>query len=501
MPNFSKEKRVRAFAEKEKCRIFAGLIRYKPKRWPTSGGTNQRENKKTAGRYAPSAAQNQHAMEQLLHYVWQHRMFPLGEMHTTEGLTVEVIDPGLHNAGAGPDFFNAKVRLGEQLWVGNVEIHQRSSDWYRHHHDDDRAYDNVILHVVGQHDCPVAVPTDAPGHEGSSGQMRQLPTLELAVPAAVHDNYRELLAEEAYPPCYRVIPQLHKLHIHSWMSALTVERLETKTERINHWLAETQGDWERTFFIILARAFGFGTNAEAFERWAATISLFDVGQHRDDPQQVLAYFLGQAGLLDEDGGKEAESPDESVLFLRREWRFLRTKYGLTPLPRRTWKMGRLRPQNSPFVRLSQFAELYHSHRLNFSMVREAADLDALRRLLTATTLPGSPGVPMNAATHTATPLTLSAESIDLLVVNAVAPILFAYGRSHHNEELAERAFSLLESIKPERNTITRSWARAGITAQHAADSQALLQLRLRYCDRKDCLRCRFGAAYLKRTQN
>lgn len=434
-------------------------------------------------------------MEQLIHYVWQHRMFPLGTMHTTDGQPVEVIDPGLHNGGAGPDFFNAKIRIGEQLWVGNVEIHLRSSDWFRHHHDDDRAYDNVILHVVGHYDCPVTVPTDPPGQEGATGQRRQLPTLVLEVPATVKDNYDELLAEEAYPPCYRVIPQLHKLHIHSWMSALTVERLEAKTERIDHWLGETQNDWERTFFIVLARAFGFGTNAEAFERWASTFNLFDLGQHRDQPQQVLAYFLGQAGLLEDE---DVEKYD-NALALQREWRFLRIKYGLTPLPRRTWKMGRLRPQNSPFVRLSQFAELYHSNRLNFSMLREAPDLDALRCLLTATTLPDSPGVPLNAATHAATPLTLSADSIDLLIINAVAPILFAYGRSRQNEALTERAFSLLEGIKAERNTITRSWARAGITAQHAADSQALLQLRTRYCDRKDCLRCRFGAAYLKRS--
>lgn len=454
-------------------------------------------------------------MEQLLHYVWQHRMFPLGEMHTTEGLAVEVLDPGLHNGGAGPDFFNAKLRLGDQLWVGNVEIHQRSSDWYRHHHDDDRAYDNVILHVVGQHDCPVMVPTDAPGHEGLSGQQRQLPTLELEVPAAVLGNYRELLAEETYPPCYRVIPQLPKLHIHSWMSALTVERLETKTERIAHWLAETRGDWERTFFIVLARAFGFGTNAEAFERWAATIDPQHIGKHRDDPRQVLAFFLGQAGLLDDapsrpaaeaarmetdgdDEGRDGEKADESALLLQREWRFLRSKFDLTPLPRRIWKMGRLRPQNSPYVRLSQFAELYHSRRLNFSMLREAPDLDALRRLLTATTLPDSPGVPSTGSKDRQPASTLSTDSLDLLVVNAVAPILFAYGRSHQDEGLTERAFAMLESIKAERNTITRSWARAGITAQHAADSQALLQLRLRYCDRKDCLRCRFGAAYLKR---
>lgn len=412
-------------------------------------------------------------MEQLLHYVWQHRMFPLGTLHTTppsgeEPLEVEVIDPGLHNFGAGPDFFNAKVRIGGQLWVGNVEIHLRSTDWFRHHHETDAAYSNVILHVVGQKDCEVTAP----------GSETIIPTLELQVPPEVEANYRELLAEEAYPPCYRVIPQLSKLVVHSWMSALTVERLETKTERIDRWLKHTTNDWEQTFFIVLARAFGFGNNADTFERWAATINPQHICKHRDNLEQVEAFFLGTAGLLREEVGGKREEVGE------REWRFLQAKFGLAPLPRSAWKMGRLRPQNFPQVRLRQLAELYHSRRLNFSRVRSAANIDELRSLLTAKT----------------EDYTLSQASVDLLIINAVAPILFAYGRHRGDEALTERAFSLLESIKPESNFITRSWAKAGITSQHAADSQALIELRTRYCDRKDCLRCRFGAAYLKKGQ-
>lgn len=409
-------------------------------------------------------------MEQLLHYVWKHRMFPLGELHTTptaveEPATVEVIDPGLHNFGAGPDFFNAKIRIGRQLWVGNVEIHLRASDWYRHHHETDPAYNNVVLHVVQMKDCEV---------ETEDGQT--LPTLELPIPAEVEANWRELMAEEAYPPCYRVIPQLSKLLVHSWMSALTVERLETKTERINHWLKQTTGNWEQTFFIILARAFGFGNNSDTLERWAASINPQHICKHRDNLEQVEAFFLGTAGLLRE----EVVGKREEVLM--REWRFLQAKFGLTPLPRSAWKMGRLRPQNFPQVRLRQLAELYHSQRLDLSRVLSAKSIDELRALLAART----------------EEYTLSEASIDLLIINAVAPTLFAYGRSHQDEDLTERAFTLLEAIKPEHNFITRSWAKAGIASQHAADSQALIELRTRYCDRKDCLRCRFGAEYMKK---
>lgn len=403
-----------------------------------------------------------HFMEMLLHYVWQHRMFPLGTLTTTDGQELEIIDPGLHNHGAGPDFSGAKIRIGGQLWAGNVEIHLRATDWYRHHHDTDVAYDSVVLHVVGTKDCEV-----------TATNGRVLPTFVLPVPTAVEDNYRELLAEEAYPPCYRVIPQLSRLEVHSWMSALTVERLESKTQRVEHWLQETTGDWERAFFIVLARAFGFGTNADAMERWAALINPQHIGKHRDNLEQVEAFFLGLAGLLDDDDNIRC-----------REWRFLRSKFDLTPLPHSVWKMGRLRPQNFPQVRLSQLAELYHSRRLDFSRVREAKDIGAMRQLLTAT----------------GGGYTLSDASTDLLIINAIAPILFAYGRSHADEELTERAFTLLEGIKAESNAITRSWAKAGITSQHAADSQALIELRTRYCDRKDCLRCRFGAAYLKKVK-
>lgn len=415
-------------------------------------------------------------MELLLHYVWQHRLFPLGTMHTTDGQTVEVIDPGLHNFGAGPDFFNAKVSIDGQMWVGNVEIHLRTTDWYRHHHDTDEAYNNVILHVVGQKDGEVRI----------AGTDRLLPTLVLPVPAEIEANYRELLAEEAYPPCYRVIPQLSQLQVHSWMSALTVERLEAKTERITTWLERTHNDWERTLFVLLARAFGFGNNSDAFERWADTIHPQHICKHRDNAFQVLAFFLGQAGFLPEDG-----CPAKGIS-LAREYKFLKAKFGLTPLPRSAWKMGRLRPQNFPQVRLAQLAELYHSYRLDFSRIRQATTLDELRSLLSAKALSfddphGNTGG-----------YALSQASIDLLIVNVVAPILFAYGRSHHNEAITERAFSLLEALPPEHNFITRSWARAGITSLHAADSQALIQLRTRYCDRKDCLRCRFGAAYLKK---
>lgn len=232
-------------------------------------------------------------MEKLLHYVWQHRLLPAKTLKTDRGETVDVIDPGLLNNNAGPDFFNAKVKVDGQLWVGNVEIHEHASDWYKHGHDEDANYDNVVLHVCGVLDDTART---------KSG--RALPQLQIDVPQNIADNYRELLAEEAFPPCYRVIPNLPTLTVHGWLNALTAERLNEKCSRIDALLARTEGDWERTCFITMARNFGFGVNSEAFETWALNMPLSAAGKHRDDVFQVEALFFGQAGLLNDEMVKE-----------------------------------------------------------------------------------------------------------------------------------------------------------------------------------------------------
>lgn len=218
-------------------------------------------------------------MEALLHYVWLHRLFAPIALKTTRGESVEVLDVGLHNSDAGPDFFNAKLRIAQQLWVGNVEIHLRSSDWFRHQHETDAHYDNVILHVVGEADVEVTT---------LSG--RTLPQLIIEIPDFVRENYQTLMAEDAYPPCHRLLPSLPIFEVHSWLSSLTFERLQQKTERIDRWLAQTQGDWERVAFIVLARAFGFGKNTDAFEHWAATLDPQHTGKHRDDAQLIESFL-------------------------------------------------------------------------------------------------------------------------------------------------------------------------------------------------------------------
>ncbi len=425
-------------------------------------------------------------MEKLLHYTWQHKLFPICGLHTESGETVEVIDTGLHNMHAGPDFFNAKVKVGGVIWVGNVEIHERASDWFRHGHEKDPAYNNVILHV-----CTI------PDGTVQTADGRQLPQIVISAPAEVLANYRELLAEEAYPPCYRVIPALSELTVHSWMSALTVERLESKIQRIEHLLKRTGGDWERVTFITLARNFGFGVNTEAFEQWALALPLQAAAKHRDDAFQIETLFMGQAGLLNE-GFIPPEKQDEYYLRLKQEYDYLSHKFSLTPMDGKTWRFLRLRPQNFPYIRLAQLVHLYHTRGADFSRLIEANTAKELHQLLSSRVTPywethytfGSP--------TTSHPKTLQKSSINLIIINTVAPLLFAYGRHRNDERLCERAFHFLEETPTEQNFITRSWSKAGITSAHAADSQALIQLRTNYCDKKDCLRCRFGCEYLRK---
>ena len=431
-------------------------------------------------------------MEQLLHYVWKHKMLPLEPLATTDGREVEVIDPGLYNRRhAGPDFFNAKVKIGGTLWVGNVEIHERASDWYHHGHDSDPRYDNVVLHVC------TTVDTEVKTHDG-----RQLPQMILTVPQQVADHYAELLHEDQYPPCYKIIPELSTLTVHSWLSALQTERLEQKTEAIRRRAEQCEGSWEAAYFMTLARNFGFGINGDAFETWARHIPLSSVGKHRDDIFQVEAIFMGQAGLLElpmvPERYHEEALREGYFTRLRNEYLYLAHKFGLKPMDGSLWRFLRLRPQNFPHIRIAQLAHLYYDQRASLSQLIECQTVDALRQLLQTQVTPYWESHYTFGSTSCKTDKRLSSTSINLIIINTAIPMLFAYGRHLSKEQLCDRAFDLLEQLKAENNHITRMWQQCGLEVSTAGDSQALIQLKKEYCDRRDCLRCRIGYEYLKR---
>ena len=413
--------------------------------------------------------------------MWKHKIFPLKELVTTGGQHLEIIDPGLPNRNAGPDFFNAKIKLDGVLWVGNVEIHTNSSDWMKHKHHLDNSYDSVILHIA------TTVDTDIFRSNGEP-----VPQLQLECPIYIKENYRELLATDSYPPCYRIVPSLSPFMIHSWMSALQTERFEQKARQIAERLTLCNRNWEDAFFITLARNFGFGINGDAFEAWAKQIPLRAVDKHRDNLFQIEAIFFGQAGLLTGNDG------DEYYMNLKKEYDYLAYKFDLSPMDVHRWKFMRLRPNNFPHVRIAQLACLYHRSYGLFSQLMEKETLKEVRDLLKG-------GTSLYWLTHylfseasPARPKSLSDSSIDLLIINTVVSFLYAYGVHKGNEHLCNRAGRFLEELKAENNYIIRMWTECGVKAQHAGDSQALIQLKKEYCDLKKCLYCRIGYEYLTR---
>lgn len=430
-------------------------------------------------------------MEELFHYTWKHRLFPLKTLTTTDGKLVEVIDPGLLNHDAGPDFFNAKIKIDGTLWVGNVELHLKSSQWYLHAHDKDEAYDNIILHVVCEADM------DAYNTKGE-----RIPQLVLPISDNIKANYEYLLKEDKYPRCYKIIPELAKINIHSWMSALQTERLERKTRDIMQKLNDLNGAWEDTYFQTLARNYGFGVNSDAFEVWAKHIPLRAVDHHRDNLFQIEAIFFGQAGLLDINTTPKShrEEADKDSYFheLAREYKYLAHKFSLTPMDAKLWRFLRLRPQNFPYIRLSQLANLYYNRTAGLSQILDCKNTAELSKALATQ-------VSEYWQTHYVFGIEseknekhMAKASIDVLMINTVIPMLFAYGRYKHNELLVDRALSLLEELNAEDNNIVRLWRECGLEVANAGDSQALIQLKKEYCDKKECLRCRIGYQYLKK---
>ncbi|MBP5196091.1 MAG: DUF2851 family protein [Bacteroidaceae bacterium] len=404
-------------------------------------------------------------MEGILHYIWHHRIFPPEELHTTDGRRLEVIDVGTHNLASGPDFFNAKVKIDGVMWAGNVEMHMQASDWFRHGHDKDEAYDNTILHVVAEDDTSVLT--------RAGNRPAQF---VLTVPDSIRERYDELSRTMDYPRCHRLVCGMLPMKIHAWMDALLVERLMQRSEAVIGRVERFQGDWERATFVTTARTFGFGLNGDAFERWAEHVPLQAVGKHRDHLEQVAAIFLGVSGLLERcpsDSGMPELSPD----VLQREWRFLSVKFQLSErVPPSLWRHMRIRPQNFPEVRILHLARLFHEDKCSLHRFLELADVSSLSRNLR--------------------PCGITEAVSRLLVINAVVPVLYAYGIQHRDEALKEKAIGFLEGLPAEENYIMRQWRSCGLEVSSAADSQALIQLKREYCDRQGCLRCRFGQEFL-----
>ncbi len=420
--------------------------------------------------------------ESFLHFLWRWRRFDHQNLCTAQGQTLEILYPGEWNTDAGPDFFNARIRLGDTTWAGNVEIHLRSSEWLIHGHHNDRAYDNVVLHVVLEDDQPVA---------HASGE--RIPCLELKgrIPARILETYQRLEHERAWIPCERFFTQTPEIVRLNWLDRLLVERLEQKTAAIADMLEATGNHWEEAFYRLLARNFGLKVNAEPFEALARSLPLSILAKHKNNPGQLEALLFGQAGLL------EQPLLEEYPLALAREYRFLRHKYQLTPLAAEQWKFLRLRPANFPSVRLAQFAALVHQSVHLFSSILEAGTLREMEHLFAVE--PGDYWL-----THFQLDKPSSKRSkmpgrdfIHLLIINTIVPFQFYYGKLKNADRYQKRALQLLEELPAESNALLDAWMELGVPVRHAYQSQALIHLKTRYCDAKRCLECAVGNSLLK----
>jgi hypothetical protein len=420
--------------------------------------------------------------EDFLHYLWKFRLFNRNDLKTVSGLAVEVIDTGMHNKNAGPDFEYAKLHIGETMWGGNVEIHLLSSDWDKHQHFKDKAYDNVILHVVFQYDKPV-FRTD-----GS-----EIQTLELKhrIPAGIQSRYEELMQNMNWIPCEKQIGNIDEFHIKNWLPRILIERLEEKSQAVNALLEEYKGSWDDAFYVMLARNFGFKINALPFEMLSRSLPQQILARHKQSNLQVEALIFGQSGFLNR------TLEDDYPKVLQKEYHYLRKKYSLKPLDGFLWKFLRLRPQNFPTIRLAQFAALIIKSNHLFSRVIETGSIPALKELFT--------DLPVNDYWKThfrfekeTGPISaqIGENAVNNILLNTVSLFLYSYGRYTDNRSYISRAVALLESLPPETNHIIHRFKQIGINCDKADSSQALLQLKKYYCDEKKCLNCGIGIQLL-----
>jgi hypothetical protein len=415
-------------------------------------------------------------MEGLLQYIWQHRLWLSEDMVTNDGRRVRVIDPGLLNTDAGPDFFNAKVEIDGRLWVGNVEIHVRASDWKRHHHDEDPAYDSVILHVVEKDDAPVT---------RINGEI--IPQVELRVSPRFNECYDRLVNARVELPCAARLKEVPQLTVTEWIEALAFERLHGKVDRVRELYDRYHGSWEDICYVMLARTLGFGINNDAFERLARVTPLRLLHKHSDSIVQVEALLFGQAGLLS--GAHNAESYYQQ---LTREYAFLANKFSLRPIEGTAWRLFRSRPQNFPYRRIALLAQFVKGGFNLMNDILNAQDTKALRQLFDIElsgywTTHYSFGKP-----SPNTGRALSNSSIDIVLINTVAPLYYARGEMTDDYQMTDRAIALLEDIRPEQNSIVTMFKSAGIKCEDALTSQAFIQLRRNYCEARKCIYCRLG---------
>ena len=418
--------------------------------------------------------------EQFLSYLWKNRLFSV-DLKTAAGESLSILHPGDQNCDSGPDFFNARVRIGNTMWAGNVEIHVRASDWYRHGHQDDHAYDNTILHVVFEPDLPVNNQYGAP-----------IPTLVLKnqYPESVFGQYQLMMLNQLWVPCYNHLTDFTDHQFSLGAPALAVERLVYKSSGIKKLWESCGRDWEEALYRHFGSGFGFRINGLPFELLAKSVPLKIVRQHCDKPFQTEALLFGQAGLLKE------QYADDYPKSLLHEYHFLSGKYHLVPLNGSCWKFMRLRPTNFPTLRISQFAGFLVKSQARLFRMLESGTFSEVVDLLN---ISSSEYWNTHYVFDKPSPFRekiMGQASLNLLMINGLVPFLFFLGLEKDEPSLREKALNFLENLPGEYNSEISNWATLGLPCRNAMQTQALLHLKRFYCDKKHCLECRIGSVLL-----
>lgn len=422
--------------------------------------------------------------ESFLYYVWQFQYFNKKDLKTTAGEKIEIFNPGILNADSGPDFSNSKIKIGDLEWAGTVEIHTKASAWEDHHHDSDKAYDNVVLHVVWQNDKPVF-----------RADKTVMPTLELQslVDESLVHGYKKLVNNPASIPCDTTFPEVHDLVKLSMLDKALMQRLESKATQVIQLLHHHQNDWEEITYQLLARNFGFKVNYEPFFQLSHAVPYKFLLKHGDNLTQIESLLFGQAGFLDH------ALSEEYMKLLEREYVLLAKKYGIEnlKLDKSLWKYLRLRPANFPTIRIAQFSALFYERRNLFSQIMEAENLQEVKKLFQVT--PSEYWHSHYRFGHkTVRSLAgLGDSSIDNLIINTIVPLLVAYGKHKDEQQFVDRAVGFLQQLQPESNKITKAWVELGLTAKSAFDSQGLIELNNNFCLKRKCLSCTIGSSILK----
>ena len=413
--------------------------------------------------------------EEFLYYIWENRLTDK-DLNTTEGEAVDIVATGYRNTDSGPDYLEAKIRIGDKLWAGHVEIHVKSSDWNRHGHQNDKAYKNVILHVVYENDT----------------QVNEIPTLELKghFDESLFTQYQRLISSKNWIPCEKSIGQVPVFTRLSWLDRMAVERLESKSETVTKILEANQFDWEDALYKLLMRYIGLKVNNEAFEYLANILPFKTLLKHADNLLQVEALLMGCAGFL------EADFTEEYPLLLKREFAVMRAKFNLLTMPAERWRFMRMRPSSFSTIRLSQMAQLIHKNGCLFSKIKAAKDTTEVKALFDVKASEYWETHYRFEVPTDSKPKHLGETTADVLIINAVVPLLFCYGKLHKDESYCDTAMQFLEDTEAEDNAIIRHYAQCGITAENAMQSQALLYLYSYFCRRKRCLECRIGNVML-----